>query len=198
MLVGAMSERSPHLSAVISIAVLAILSACAADQQPAVGHLDELTAVTIAHSRTPIIMSTDTISEWREYVQIGAIEVNRMGTLQYYLWLGISEVKYTECGWPAYQLALPYWRTSFGRRASRRAALEKINAHSNHDDTDNSTNSLLWAEAYVVAQADHVSCERCQQYERAERDDCDRGSIVVHRSPPESRNAKRILSLLHH
>jgi hypothetical protein len=27
-------------------------------------------------------------------VQIGAIEVNRMGTLQYYLWLGISEMNY--------------------------------------------------------------------------------------------------------
>jgi len=89
-----------------SIAVLTILSACAAEQQPVVEKLDELTAVTITFSRTPIIMSTDTSLELatagdhvqigRDYVQIGAIEVNRMGTLQYYLWLGISEVKYTE------------------------------------------------------------------------------------------------------
>ena len=41
-------------------------------------------------------MSTDTFSEWRDYVQIGAIEVNRMGTLQYYVWLGITEVEYAE------------------------------------------------------------------------------------------------------
>ena len=42
-------------------------------------------------------MSTDTLSDVaRDYVQIGAIEVNRMGALQYYLWLGISEVKFAE------------------------------------------------------------------------------------------------------
>jgi len=29
----------------------------------------------------------------RDYVQIGAFEVNRMGTRQYYLWLGISDAK---------------------------------------------------------------------------------------------------------
>ena len=91
-----MSERNPYLSAVISIAVLAILSACATEQRPVVEKLDELTAVTITHSGTPITLSTDTVSEWREYLQIGAIEVNRMGTHQYYLWLGISEVKYSE------------------------------------------------------------------------------------------------------
>lgn len=83
-----------------------ILSACAAGQLPVVEKLDDLTAVTITYSRTPIIMSTDTafgpatardsVRIGRDYVQIGAIEVNRMGTLQYYLWLGISDVKYTE------------------------------------------------------------------------------------------------------
>ena len=92
-----MSERSPHLSTAMSIAVLAILSACATEQRPVVDYLDELTAVTITHSRTPIIMSTDEVSDLaRDYVQIGAIEVNRMGALQYYLWLGISEVEYTK------------------------------------------------------------------------------------------------------
>jgi len=92
-----MSERSPHLSTAISIAALAILSACAAGQPPVVDYLDELTAVTITYSRTPFIMSVDTHSDVaRDFVQIGAIEVNRMGTRQYYLWLGISEVKYTE------------------------------------------------------------------------------------------------------
>ena len=94
-----MSERFPHLSTAISIAVLTILSACVAVQLPVVEKLDELTAITITYSRTPIVMSTDTSLDpatARDYVQIGAIEVNRMGTLQYYLWLGISEVKYSE------------------------------------------------------------------------------------------------------
>lgn len=81
----------------MSIAVFAILSACAAGQPPVVEYLDEVTAVTITHSRTPFVMSIDTYSDAaRDYVQIGAIDVNRMGTHQNYLWLGISEVRYTE------------------------------------------------------------------------------------------------------
>jgi len=95
--VGAMFVRSPHLSRVLSIAVLAIVSACAAEQRAVIDKLDEVTAVTITYSRTPITMSTDTYSDVaRDFVQIGAIEVNRMGTLNYYLWLGISQVIYAE------------------------------------------------------------------------------------------------------
>ena len=92
-----MSERIPHLSTAIAIAVLAILSACAAGQPPVVEKLDEFTAVTITYSRMPIIMSPDTPFDratMRDYVQIGAIEVNRMGTLKYYLWLGISDMNH--------------------------------------------------------------------------------------------------------
>jgi len=92
-----MFVRSPHLSAFFSIAVLAIVSACASEQPAVIDRLDEVTAVTITYCRTPITMSTDTYSDLaRDFVQIGAIEVNRMGTLNYFLWLGISEVKYTE------------------------------------------------------------------------------------------------------
>ena len=106
MLVGAMSERFPHWLTAISIAVLAVLSACAAGQLPVVEKLDDLTAVTITYSRAPLVLSTDTSTDLapardhiqigRDYVQIGAIEVNRMGALQYYLWLGISDATYTE------------------------------------------------------------------------------------------------------
>lgn len=92
-----MFERSPQWSPVISIAAIAILSACAAVQPPVVEYLDELTAVTITHCRTPFITSSDAnFDDARDYVQIGAIEVNRMGTHQFYLWLGISELKFTE------------------------------------------------------------------------------------------------------
>lgn len=94
-----MFERIRHFSAATPLAILAILSACAAGQPPVVEKLDELTAVTITHNRTPFVMSTDTTYDpeaARDYVQIGAIEVNRMGTLKYYLWLGISEMQYTE------------------------------------------------------------------------------------------------------
>lgn len=92
-----MSERISQPSIAISIVVLTILSACAAGQLPVVEKLDEFTAVTITYSRTPIIMLPDTPFDRAtagDYVQIGAIEVNRTGTLQYYLWLGISDMNY--------------------------------------------------------------------------------------------------------
>lgn len=87
------------LRTVFSIVVLAILSACAAGQAPVVEKLDELTAVTYTYVRTPLILSPDTPldqAQARDYVQLGAIEVNRMGTLKYYLWLGISVTEHVK------------------------------------------------------------------------------------------------------
>jgi len=78
---------------------LVALSACAAGQAPVVERLDELTAVTYTHTRTPLILSPDTPLDReneRDYVQVGAIEVNRMGVLNYYLWLGISDIQHVE------------------------------------------------------------------------------------------------------
>lgn len=95
ILAAMMSMRVPHLSKVVSIAIVTILSACTVGQPIVVEKLDELTAVTITYGRTPIFMSPDTPFDReaeRDYVQIGAIEVNRMGTRQYYLWLGISDM----------------------------------------------------------------------------------------------------------
>ena len=77
------------------IVVLASLTACATSQPPVVEKMDAVTAVTITHSRTPLILSPETPYDRdavRDYVQIGAIEVNRMGTLRYFLWLGIARV----------------------------------------------------------------------------------------------------------
>lgn len=82
-----------------SAIVVAILSACTATQPSVIEKLDELTAVTITYSRTPVILSPDTPYDEtaaRDYVQIGAIEVNRMGTLQYFLWLGIVDIDHME------------------------------------------------------------------------------------------------------
>lgn len=91
-----MRKRISYMSTAVSLAALSILSACAAGQAPVVERLDELTGVTITHSRTPIILSPDTPLDpaaARDYVQIGVIEINRMGSLRYYLWLGISEMQ---------------------------------------------------------------------------------------------------------
>jgi len=86
-----------RLPTAISIVGLTILSACATGQLPVVEKLDDITAVTITYSRSPVIMGRDTAfdrADTRDYVQLGAIEVNRMGGLQYYLWLGISDIDY--------------------------------------------------------------------------------------------------------
>ena len=80
----------------ICIVVLATIVACSATQPAVVEKLDELTAVTITYGRTPLIMSPDTSfskANERDFVQMGAIEVNRMGARQHYVWLGISEVE---------------------------------------------------------------------------------------------------------
>ena len=77
----------------VSIMIAVLLSACATGQSPVIERMDELTAVTITNSRTPIVMSPNTPYEGdaaRDYLQVGVIEVNRMGDLHYYLWLGIS------------------------------------------------------------------------------------------------------------
>ena len=94
-----MHNENPTLLTAFSIAVLMILSACATEQPAVVQNLDELTAVTVTHARTPIIMSPETPIDnetVRDYAQIGAIEINRMGSRRYFLWLGISEVHHRE------------------------------------------------------------------------------------------------------
>jgi len=90
-----MFVRIRRSSTAILIALVSILSACAAANPAVVEKLDDVTAVTVTRSRTPFIMSSDTLFDPktpRDYVQIGAIEVNRMGNLKYYLWLGISDL----------------------------------------------------------------------------------------------------------
>jgi len=92
------SIRSLRLPMSVSLAVLAFLSACTAAQPTVIEKLDKLTAVTVTYCRTPLVMSPDTPlhrEARRDYVQIGVIEVNRMGVLQYYLWFGITLVDHS-------------------------------------------------------------------------------------------------------
>ena len=75
--------------------MLAALPACTTVQPAVIEKMDDLTAVTVTYSRTPLVMSPDTslIREARrDYLQLGVVEVNQMGSLQYYLWLGITLV----------------------------------------------------------------------------------------------------------
>ena len=83
----------------VSLAISAMMAACATPAPPVIDKLDENTGVTVTYSRTPFVFSPDDQSDDYSaagFVQLGAIEVNTMGTLQYYLWLGISAPKYLE------------------------------------------------------------------------------------------------------
>lgn len=84
------------LKMAVSVILLSVSTLCIAGKPPVVEKLDELTGVTITHSRTPLVLSPDSLyrrNQDKDYVEIGAIEVNRMGKLKYFLWLGISDLE---------------------------------------------------------------------------------------------------------
>ncbi len=83
----------------VLLVLLSSSALCVAAKPPVVEKLDELTGVTITHSRTPLVLSPYTISKPsrdQDYVELGAIEVNRMGKLSYFLWLGVSDIAVLE------------------------------------------------------------------------------------------------------
>ena len=91
-----MSSVNSHLPTTALLAVVCFLSGCATGNPAVVDTLDEETAVTITYVRAPLVLSPDTrvdAENGKDYAQLGAIEVNRMGTLQYYLWLGITDIE---------------------------------------------------------------------------------------------------------
>ena len=78
----------------VSIVLTCVSNLCLAGKPPVVEKLDELTGVTITHSRTPLVLSPNTVfrkKQDQDFVEVGAIEVNRMGKFSYFLWLGISD-----------------------------------------------------------------------------------------------------------
>lgn len=109
-----MNER--HLRSTLTFCVLSalLLSACATTQQPVVEKLDENTGVTVTYSKTPFVFSSGETADsfpQIDVVQLGTIEINRMGVLRYFLWLGITEYRYREL------------------QAGRPAPFESINLH---------------------------------------------------------------------
>ena len=74
-----------------SALVLLALGACATPDATVEQRLDEGTGVTITRAQTPPLLVRDTPAYGayaRSFVQVGALEVNRMGTRQYFLWMG--------------------------------------------------------------------------------------------------------------
>ncbi len=71
---------------------LLVLSACASSTAKVREFLDEGTGVTVTSSITPIVMYRDNPSQAayaRNFLHIGPVEINRSGSYQYFLWVGI-------------------------------------------------------------------------------------------------------------
>jgi hypothetical protein len=87
------NKHNAKTRVVVSVLVLALLSvACATNNPKLVETLDENTGVTVTTSHTPMLFSRETPgfgARARNYVNLGVIEVNRIGTYEYFLWLGI-------------------------------------------------------------------------------------------------------------
>lgn len=75
-----------------SVFILALLSACGTLDSYMTEYLDETTGVTITRSNVPLVLYRDNpalAAYARSYAHIGPIEINRSGTYQYFLWVGL-------------------------------------------------------------------------------------------------------------
>ena len=96
------SEPCRKTRAGLWLAVL-VSSLCACGSNPAllVEQLDPVTGVTVTRAATPLVFYRDTSARAayaRDYINLGPIQVNRMGQHRYYLWLGVWS---TMQGWEA-------------------------------------------------------------------------------------------------
>lgn len=75
----------------LALAVLG-MAACASQSELVAQKLDPVTSVTISYNTTPMIFYRDMSGRAayaRDFVDMAAFEVNRMGSYRYYVWLGI-------------------------------------------------------------------------------------------------------------
>lgn len=79
-------------SVVGSVMVASLLAACSTSGPLVEQKLDAVTGVTVTRSTSPTVLYRDNsayAAHARDYVYMGAVEINRMGANSYYLWLGI-------------------------------------------------------------------------------------------------------------
>jgi hypothetical protein len=89
-----------HCIGVLALAVQ--LSACSAPSSLVRETLDPVTGVTVLRATAPVVLYHDNsgyAAHARDYVYLGPVEVNRMGTYSYYLWMGIwSTIRHEDRG----------------------------------------------------------------------------------------------------
>lgn len=94
-----MNRRYPRSTLTACVLTAILLSSCATSPQQVIEKLDENTGVTVTYSKTPFVFSSGATADsfpQIDVVQLGTIEINRMGGLQYYLWLGITEYRFRD------------------------------------------------------------------------------------------------------
>lgn len=76
----------------VAIFTTLLIGACSTSAPLVVERLDPLTGVTVTSATEPLVLYNDNsgyAAYARDYVYLGPLEVNRMGTRSYFLWLGI-------------------------------------------------------------------------------------------------------------
>lgn len=79
-------------SVAVTIAIASLLVSCSSGGPLVEQQLDGVTGVTVTRSTAPMVLYRDNsayAAHARDYVYLGPVEVNRMGTNSYFLWLGI-------------------------------------------------------------------------------------------------------------
>lgn len=74
------------------IVILLLVAGCSLMGNSSGEQLDQQTGVTLSRADKPLILYRDgsaRAAHARDYIYLGPIQVNRMGDLRYYLWLGI-------------------------------------------------------------------------------------------------------------
>lgn len=91
-------QRTTTLTARLVLAITMLVTGACSTTQPAVDQqLDEGTGVTVSYARTPLLLVRDTPAYGayaRSFVQIGALEINRMGAREHFLWMSTWNTDY--------------------------------------------------------------------------------------------------------
>lgn len=85
-----MRRQKTLIACLMRLIPLMALGACSTTEPTVSQRLDEGTGVTISYARTPFLLVHDMPAYGayaRSFVQLGAIEVNRMGSREYFLWM---------------------------------------------------------------------------------------------------------------
>jgi hypothetical protein len=75
-----------------SLPLLLAIGGCGSSQLLVVEKLDPLTGVTVTQSSAPTVFYSDSSSRAafaRDFINVGPVQVNRMGQQRYFLWMGV-------------------------------------------------------------------------------------------------------------